>query len=110
MSSRLSLFSCIFPSDLDETWGGFLGLARGGGGGLISKSLRYGLCEPQCPDYFSVLKLETWGGRKKYYQGATITLILQHASMNHQQKYVPPLSLRRSAFLLLKWCNVMVYD
>ena len=24
---------------------------------LIRKSLRYGLCEPECPDYFSVLKL-----------------------------------------------------
>ena len=37
MSSRLSLFSCIFPSDLDETWGGFLGLGRGGGGAYKQK-------------------------------------------------------------------------
>lgn len=37
------------------------GARGGGGGGLISKSLRYGLCEPQCPDYFSVLKLRAVG-------------------------------------------------
>ena len=31
-------------------------------GRIISESLRYGLCELQCPDYFSALKPRAVGG------------------------------------------------
>ena len=53
-------FFCLQVNGL-ITRGLITGAREGGGGVLISRSLRYGLCEPQCPDYFFVLKLRAVG-------------------------------------------------